>query len=493
MKPIPLFGWGVNAYSSYVSRQRRLNCFYEIRKDGDKNQMIVRGTPGVTTYITLPTAPIRGWHVVSNILYVAAGLTLYSVAINGAFTAIGGFDIASTGNVAMSDNGVQLLCVDGAAGYIYTIVTGVYAQTALNAAGSFGKITDVNFPNGASSVCFLDGRLIVNRPNSRQFYVSEFYDGTGWTNVYSLPTYGTKDNNSDRLISVSVLNGILHLHGEQSTEFWQNVGSTPLPFARVSGATRNLGIASQYSLAYIDDVQLFLGQSLFGGYVEVTLMQGFNMTRVSTEDIDNIIRGFTVWQDAIGFGYILDGHKMYQLTFPSAARSFLYDVSTQFWYDLQSGVGLTGRHIANFGITFNSFTYITDSTTGRIYKLDPNVYTDNGALIKRQVTSKHVTMAGNRFSIDEMYLDMETGTGLQQGQGTDPQIMLQVSKDGGRTFGIERWKPIGKVGQYKSPRVMWNRFGASQDFVFQWTMTDPVKFTIVGGAVKTRQQEGQDG
>lgn len=482
MKPIPLFGWGVNAYSSYVSRQRRLNCFYEIRNDGDKNQMIVRGTPGVLMYITLPTAPIRGWHVVSNTLYVVAGLTLYSIGINGVYTAIGGLNVASSGNVSMDDNGIQLLIVDGIAGYVYTF-----------SPASFAIIIDANFPNGATSVCFLDGRLIVNRPNSRQFYVSEFYDALTWTNVFSLPTYGTKDNNSDLLISVSSLNGILHLHGNQSTEFWQNVGTSPLPFGRVSGATRNEGIAAQYSLAFIDDMQLFLGQSLYGGNVEVTLMQGFNMKKVSTEDIDNVIRSFAVWQDAIGFGYILDGHKMYQLTFPSADKSFLYDATTDFWFDLQSGVDLTGRHIANYGITFNSFTYISDSSTGIIYKLDPNTYTDNGAPIKRQVTSKHISMAGNRFGIDEVYLDMETGVGLQQGQGLHPQIMLQTSKDGGRTFGIERWKPIGSVGQYKSPRVMWNRFGASQDFVFQWTMTDPVKFTIVGGAVKTRQQEGQDG
>lgn len=493
MKPIPLFGSGVNGYSAYVSRQLRLNCFYEIRKDGDKNQLIVRGTPGTTIYITLPSAPIRGWHVVSNVLYVVAGLTLYTVGTNGAIATVGGLDIASSGNVGISDNGVQLLVVDGLAGYIYTIIAGTYAQAALDAAGSFGKITDVNFPNGTSSVCFLDGRLIVPKPNTRQFYVSEFYDGTGWTNVYSLPTYATKDNNSDLLISVSSMNGILILFGQQSTEFWQNVGSSPLPFGRIAGATKNKGIAAQYSLAFIEDVQLLVAQGLYGGYVEVVMMQGFNMERVSTEDIDNIIRSFAVWQDAVGFGYILDGNKLYQLTFPTAKRSFLYDIQNQAWTELQSGVGLSGRHLANFGITFNTFTYVSDSTTGILYKLDPNAYTDNGELIKRQITSRHVTMAGNRFGVDEIYLDLETGVGLQYGQGCDPQIMLQVSKDGGRTFGIERWKPMGKVGQYKSPRVMWNRLGASQDFVFQWTMTEPVKFTIVGGSVKVRHQEGVEG
>jgi len=489
MQPIPLFGSGLNAYSPYVTRQRRLNCFFEIKPDGDKSNLIVRGTPGLVAWISLPSEPVRGWHVVSNILYVVSGLVLYAVQTNGTVTALGSLDAASTGNVRMADNGVQLLIVDGLAGYIYTIVTGTYAQSALNAAGSFGKITDANFPNGTTSVCFLDGRLIVAKPNTRQFYVSESYDGTDWTNVFSLPTFGTKDNNSDLLVSVSSLNGILILFGQQTVEFWQNVGTSPLPFGRVSGATRNMGIAAQYSTAFIDDVQLFLGQSLYGGNVEVTVQQGFNLQRVSTDDLDNIIRSFAVWQDAIGFGYILDGHKMYQLTFPSAERSFLFDATTNFWSELQSGLALQARHLANFGITFNTFTYVSDTTTGTIYRLDANVYTDNGEPIKRQIASRHISQGGNRFGVDELYLDMETGVGLQYGQGSDPQIVLQVSKDGGRTFGVERWRAMGKVGQYKSPRVMWNRLGAAQDFVFLWTMTEPVKFTVVGGAVKVRGQE----
>jgi hypothetical protein len=504
MKRIPLFGTGLLANSAVISRQRRLNCFFELRQDGDKSQVIIRGTPGMVTVATLPDAPIRGWRVVANVLYVVAGLSLCKVLQNLSVTIIGSFDVNSTANVGISDNGVQLLIVDGVAGYIYTIVTGSYAQSALNAAGSFGKITDANFPNGATSCTFMDSRLIVNKPNTRQFYVSESYDGTGWTNVYSLPTFGTKENNSDLLVSVSAMNGVLTLFGNQSTEFWQNVGSTPLPFARISGATRNIGLAAPYSIAFIDDIQLFLGQNLYGGYSEVNLLQGFNMTRVSTDDIEHIIGNLPghVWQDAVAFGYMLDGHKMYQITFPSADKSLLYDISSNLWSDLQSGVGLTGRHVAQFGITFNSLNYASDSTTGNIYKLDDEITTDNGLPIKRQLTTRHINMDGNRFGIDELYLDMETGGttiygqvggGVQSGQGSDPQIMLQVSKDNGRTFGIERWKPIGKVGQYKSPRVMWNRLGASQDFVFQFTMTDPVLFVVIGGAVKIRQQEGMEG
>jgi hypothetical protein len=504
MKRIPLFGTGLFANSAVISKQRRLNCFFELRKDGDKQHIVVRGTPGILSLLELPNSPIRGWRVVNNVLYVVAGLSLYKVLQNLSWTIVGTFDVNSTGTVSISDNNVQLLIVDGFAGYIYTIIAGTYAQAALDAAGSFGKITDANFPNGAASATFLDGRLVVEKPNTRQFYVSEYYDGTGWTNVQSLPTFGTKDNTSDLLVAVSAMNGVLTLLGEQSIEFWQSVGTSPMPFGRISGATRNVGLAARYSIAYIDDIQLFLGQNLYGGYSEVNLLQGFNLTRVSTDDVEHMIGNLPghVWRDAVAFGYMLDGHKMYQITFPAAQKSLLYDISSDLWSELQSGVGLTGRHVAQLGITFNSYNYVSDSTTGNIYKIDDEITTDNGALIKRQLTTRHINMDGNRFGIDELYLDMETGGnaaygqiggGVQYGQGSDPKIMLQISKDGGRTFGYERWKSIGKVGQYKSPRVKWDRLGASQDFVFQFTMTDPVLFIVIGGAVKIRQQEGKDG
>lgn len=498
MKRIQLFGVDTLANSAVISRQRRLNCFFEFRKDGDKQQIVIRGTPGLIGVLVLPNSPIRGWRVVANTLYVVAGIYLYKVLQNLSYTIVGNFDTNSIANVGISDNGIQVIIVDGIAGYVYTIATNTMA-----------KIIDANFPNGTFSVTFMDGRLIVAEPATvsvpvpRKYFVSEYFDAMTWTNFQSLPTYATKDNTSGAILAVSAMNGVLALFGQQSIEFWQNVGSSPLPFQRVSGATRNIGLAAIYSIAFIDDMQVFLGQNFYGGYPEVYVLKGFNLNRVSTDDIDHIIGNLSVTHDAIAFSYVADGHQMYQITFPSANKSMLYDITSDLWSDVQSGLALTGRHMANFGISFNTQNYVSDATTGTIYRLNDEIRTDNGAPIKRQLTTRHISMDGNRFAIDELYLDMETGGslqygqdstgGVQSGQGSDPQMMLQVSKDNGRTFGYERWKPIGKVGQYKSPRVMWNRLGASQDFVFQFTMTDPILFIVIGGSVKIRQQEGADG
>ena len=490
MKHILLFGEGINAYSSAVSAQRRLNCFYDMRKDQDKNTIIIRGTPGLVLSLTLPTSPIRGWRVVGNLIYVVAGNVLYSVDSAGVTISLGVLEINGSTLVGISDNGVQLGIVDGLHLYCYTIVTGLYAQSALNIAGSFGIVSDANFPTGATSIDFLDGRNIVNRPNSRQTYVSEQYDLTAWTNVSSLPTYMTKENSTDLLQAVSVLNGNIILWGVQSIEFWQDVGSFPNPFARVSGASQTWGLAALHSVAQLNNTAIFLGQNPQGG-IQVLMLNGYTPVRVSTSDIEDIITGFSTWQDATALTYIVAGHPMYQLNFPTANRSFLYDALTSVWQEVQTGLDLQARHLANIGITFNTYNYVADSTSPNIYQLSTQAYTDNGTPIKRQVVSRHISDEGNVFGIDELYIDLETGVGLQSGQGSAPQIVLETSKNGGRTFGPQRWVSIGAVGQFLSPRAIWRRLGMGRDFVFRLTLTDPVKFTIIKGSVTTRNQEGK--
>ena len=492
MKPIPLFGQSIASYSYAASRQRRLNCFYDIKKDGDKTSVIIRGTPGAVLFVTLPASTIRGWHVVNNVLYVVAGYALYSVSKAGAIIYLGAVNSGTSGLVSIIDNGLQLLIVDGAYGWVYTLVTGSYFQSALNTAGSLGSITDANYTSlgGPNTAAFIDGYGVVNRPNSRQAYVSELYDFTHWTNTSSLPTFFTKENNSDPLAAVDVFNGSVVMWGTQTMEFWQDVGTYPGPFARINGATQNWGLAAINSRAFLNNTMIFLGQNPQGG-VQVMMLNNYIPQRVSTSDIENILSSFSTVSDAIALTYITDGHPMYQLTFPSAGRSFLYDASTDTWFETQTGTDLQARHFGNLSITFNAQNYMSDATTGNIYLLSTVNYTDNGTPIKRVCSSRHIHGDGNVIKISQLRLDMETGVGLQTGQGSAPQIMMRVGKDGGRTFPIERWCSIGAVGQYLAPRAIWRRLGSARDFVFEFVMTDPVKFTIMKGSVSTDSSPDQ--
>lgn len=461
LSKMTLLGSGMKSLSEVVTAQRRLNCFYDRREDEDKNSFILRGTPGSISRFTMPASPIRGWRVIRNILYVVAGTRLCSIDSEGEVKTLGSLT-TGLGNVSLADNGIELGIVDGSKGYIFTIATSALVQ-----------ISDPNFPNGATTISFLNGRFQVEKAGSRQYYISQPYAGAVWTPV----TFASKENSSDDIRAVQVLNGNLILWGDTAMEFWQDVGASPVPYRRINGASQTWGLAAKWSRAELSNTLVFLGQNP-QGRVQVLKLNGYTPVRISTSDVENIINGFEEFSDAVALTYMIDGHAMYQLTFPTGNRSFLYDDLTSVWQEVQTGLSLQNRHFANLGIVFNTLNYVSDASTGIVYELTDAVLTDNGAPIKRQAVSRHIRNDGNEFPIDEVLLDMETGVGLQMGQGKDPKIMMRVSKDGGRTFGYERWTTIGKVGQYYSPRVIWQRLGSSRDFVFEFTLTDPVKFII---------------
>ena len=475
MKPIPIFGSGVQAHSPAVTAQRRLNCFFDPRPDGDKSDAVIRGTPGTVLWLTLPVAPIRGWTLVAGNLYIVANKNLYKVTPAGSITYLGSITTTS-GMVSLADNGVQVIIVDGTFGYTYTIASTVFA-----------KITDVNFPNGCTTVSFINGRFQVEVAGTRQFVTGQPYDGTLWTPY----TFGTKENESSVLLAVEVVNGTLQLWGDESVEFWQDVGTTPLPYARVSGTTQAWGLAAVASRAQFMGGEIFLGKNP-QGHLQVMAFapNSYIPTRVSTSDIEDIIDDLPSYTDAIALTYVVNGHVMYQLTFPSGACTLVYDGLSKIWHEAQTGTTLQDRHFGNYGIAFNGENYISDSTTGNIYRLDDNTNTDNGAAIKRQIRTRHIRNGGNVFTVAELYLDIETGMGAQAGQGSDPMMMIQVSKDGGRTFGAERMVSMGPVGQYRSPRLITRRWGQARDFVWQFTVTDPVQFVVISGAVVVAGQEG---
>lgn len=461
MQAVPIFGSGIADISPAITSQRRINCFFEVRQDGDKAHLAILGTFGLLLWATLPTSPIRGWWTVGVYLYVVAGKVLYRVSSAGTITNLGLLS-TSTGNVEMADNAVQIIIVDGFAGYILTLATNVLTT-----------IVDANFPAGAQTVTFLNGRFIVEKTGTRQFYVSASYDGTTWTPV----VFGTKENSSDVLLLVEAFAGVLILWGESSIEFWQDVGASPLPYQRIQGATQAYGLAAVKSPQIVKGQEIFLGISPEGA-IQVFRLNGYIPERISNSDIEALIEDLVIYADAVALTYTAFGHSLYQLTFPTAGRSLLFDASTGFWSEVQTGLAAVAPHMARLGIPFNADIYVSDATTGNLYSFYDLAFSDNGIPIKRVCTSVHVENNGNTLTVSDVQLDMETGVGLQAGQGNDPQISVETSKDGGRTFGTPRSISLGKVGQYRSPRVYWRRFGKAKDFVFRFTLTDPVKFVI---------------
>jgi hypothetical protein len=475
MQQIQLFGSGIAGKSLVVTDQRRVNCYYEIREDAEKSKVAIYGTPGQVLFAALP-AIVRGWQLFKGMLIVAAGNTVYSITTNAVVTTLGTLQTAA-GLVSMANNGVLLVIVDGSKCYGWDGTTFT------------SPLTDSNIPNGATTIAASDTFFITDTPyptgaaNGQQFNVSPSYYtvGTAWAGL----AVGFASATPDPLIAVDVDHGFLILWNKTSIQFQQDAGTSPLTYAALPSATAQVGLAAKFSRAKFNNTMAFLGTNLQGGY-SVYVLYGFQPQVISSKDIDAYFDDFSTVADATAISYMWDGHPFYVLTFPTAGRTFLYDGSTNIWSEQQTGTGLINRYSGNLAIVFNGNVYVSDYSNGNIYQLSDEAFTDNGTPIMRLCQTRHIHDHGNMLAIDEMFLDMETGVGLQSGQGSTPQIMVSTSKDGGRTFGNERLMSLGAVGQYIGPRATLRRFGASRTFTFRIRMTDPVKWAITYGAAVTR-------
>lgn len=464
MAQVPLFGLGLSGRSKTVSAQSHLNLYAQL--DEEKGNISFHGTPGLILFSQINgDTPIRGWLTIGSLIYYVHREHFYQ--IDNALTRVDRGSLNSTsGRVDISYDGTVILIVDGINGYTYTVATETFAQ-----------ITSPGFPNGAHTCGWLDSNFIVDAGGSDSFFISP--DGLTWDAL----DVATAESAPDGLVRVFVDHGQVLLMGENTIEPWGSVGDFDFPYAPIKGGISESGLAARWSVTKFNDGLAFLGKNS-RGQVQMMFMVGFVAKPISSPNWDHTVNAYAIVSDATAFSYMLGGHPMLQVNFPSAGKSWLYDAITGMWSALESGLS-GGRHRGEMAVDFLNKVRVADYSNGNIYTLDPETYTDNGTVIPREFVTRHLYNGNVRVRIDELYLDVEVGVGLTTGQGSNPQIMLTVSKDQGKTWSAEMWKSIGAIGQYLT-RVIWRRLGISRDWLFRCRVSDPVKVVFVFPSIESK-------
>jgi Phage stabilisation protein len=463
---IPLFGLGMASRSPYVTAKLLQNLYVEQRPQGEKSFLVAYQTPGLELFVDTGDTPWRGGieFETGNVAYAVHLAKLYEINNAGVLTARGTLNTTS-GRVSMAHNGVQVMIVDGSDGYIYNTTTTAFSQ-----------ITAAGFPDNPTTVGLLGRRFIVSVHNSGRFYVSAIDDGLSWSAL----DFANAESNADPIIAVWVSNGQIILLGSQTTEFWGHSGALDFPFSALQGTANEWGIGARWSLAKYDNSFACLIKGRMGE-VMVAKMNGYLPQRISTPDLDAIINDYSTTEDASAYSYMLGGHAMYAISFPTAGASWLYDGATGIWSKLKS-FGQP-RHRAQFSLTLLGKTLVADHALGRLYRLTPAMLTDNGESIEREIVGETIAGQDNQgLSIDCLRLDMETGIGTTIGQGANPQIALSCSRDNGKTWGPDLWKSAGARGEYGT-RVEWRRLGTTNAFTPKIRITDPVPAVFVSAVV----------
>jgi hypothetical protein len=464
----PILGQAYVARSVNAADSRMVNLYPEpLPTPEGKTGGFLNRAPGLRKLATVGTGPIRGLWAYGDYGYAVSGDRLYRVDATWNVQPIG--PIAGTGPVSMVDNGRQLFIATNPISYIYDATSETLAQ-----------ITDIDFP-GAVTVGYLDGYFIFQEPNSDRFWTSELLDGTQIDPLSFASAEGMPDN----LVSLFVDHREVWLFGTQSVEVWYDAALEGFPLARIQGAVNEFGCAATYSVAKMDNSLFWLGADARGHGV-VFRANGYAGQRISTHAVEFAIQSYATMSDAIAFTYQQDGHSFYVLTFPSAQATWVYDAATGAWHERAGFAnGQFIRHRANCQMFFSEEVVVGDFENGNIYAYDLNQFSD-GDFAQKWLRSWRALPTGQnnlkRTAQHSLQIDMQTGVGLNTGQGNNPQVMLRWSDDGGHTWSNEHWMSAGKIGAYGT-RAIRRRLGMTmklRDRVYEISGTDPVKIAIVG-------------
>lgn len=428
-----------------VAAQRLVNMYASQATDGAKGPVTLYNTPGLKDWATVGPGPIRGLQLRDDTLYVVSGEDLYRVASNKATTLAG--TIPGAGLVQMDSNGTDVVVCNQLSAYRDDGTT--FAELV--------SITGV-----PSDVTFHDGYLFFTQANSQRIFISGLNDAT----TYDPTEFVLANAEPDEVVGLVNLNRETWVFGTQTTQIYYNSGDADFPFTRVPSGVIQVGCLARNSIADFRGVACWLGDDR-----RVYISNQQQAQAISTKPIEREILTYAAPTTALGFMYLQEGHIFYVLTFTE--RTWVYDLTTQRWHERNTVDRTDWRahtHESAFGLQL-----VGDVSDGRIYELDLDTYEG----VRREVVMPILHGDGNTLFLNSLEVDFEGGVALQTGQGSDPQVMLDWTDDGGRTWSSEHWTGAGKIGEY-GRRARWYRLGSTYQRHLRVAFTDPIKWAISG-------------
>jgi hypothetical protein len=458
--------------SPIADGQRTVNWYVERQQlPGGKSQMALYPTPGVETLATATTASGRGHFYQDGREFAVIGTTFYEIGSTGTLT--------SRGTVAIDDNpatissngdgGGEVFITSGNNGYVFTLATNLLTQVRTGATTIGGQI---------------DGYFVVLDAATSTLFISDLLDGTTWD-----PTqFAQRSSQSDPWVSMAVLPPYIWLLGEQTSDVWYNAGTFPFPFAPHPSGRIDYGCAAAFSPEIVAGSVIWLAQTA-DGMGQVVRAGGFTPQVISTYAVQVALDSFSTLSDAIGDTYQDLGHSFYLLYFPTASATWVFDATESLWHERGTWISEDAIYEA-WRPLYHAFAFgehrMLDRASGKVFRMASDLGFDADARPLRRLRRPPSLWADNeRLFVSLFAIDLEPGLGLATGQGSDPQMMLRISRDGGKTWGSERWRSAGAIGKYET-RTQWVRCGSARHWVPEVVVSDPIPWRLTGARVEVK-------
>lgn len=424
-----------------------------MESQGASSPAILYAVPGVSLMATSSGNPGRGAFAESDRYFAVEGTSLIEVDEAWNITVRG--TVAADSNPATiasnGDGGGQLFITSGSNGYCYDLGTNTLTQVAAL--------------NGKATMCgFLDGYFLVLDKSTSSLYHSDLLDGLTWNPGVD---FAQRTRGSDKWVAMKI-NGIyIGLFGERTSEYWYDAGTSSFPFAPYPSLLIPHGCAATFTAAVGEGHAFRLAQSSIG-HRYVVHSTGFAEEVVSDLPRQRIFSGYGDVSDATGELLNRRGHLFYRIHFPVADATWVYDLTMNKWFEWGTWISEESAFAMSRWrwpvVVFGEIRAL-DSETGDMYVLSDDVHkdVDDRELVwERQAPG--LTNEGERVYYDSLELAVERGVG--NSDDPNPQVMMQRSDDGGRTWSQEFWRPMGAQGEYTT-QLRWDREGSSRDRVYK--------------------------
>jgi hypothetical protein len=392
----------------------------------------------------------------------------------------------------MANNGTQLCIVaipdseTAGKSYIFT-----------ESPDTLTEITDPNFDGPASSVEYISGYFSFTKSDGKKFFNSPLNDGLG---AYDALDFSTAEADPDQIRAQIAYKNFLYILGSETTQPFRDIGRTPAPFSPTPTVI-DVGIDAPQSLKLFGGGFAFVGSGKNESSA-VWMIDGTGRRKISTIAIDNELSKLAAddLENVFAWTTGSNGAFFYGITFPKTC--FVYDIANRRWHERQSNIvkAFEGQETEQYRVSTMMDAYdrviVTDLQDGRIGELVEDEYLEYGRMITRFVTSKPFDNNGKPVLVNSIEAVVDSGVGLTNDinietdntsggdpitstGGSDPQITLSWSDDGGHIFKGGRSRSMGKVGEYQR-RPIWNRMGRfARSRVLRFELSSPTKATII--------------
>lgn len=383
-------GGTYQSFSPNLNAEFCMNRYAELGEGSSRSKMALIPKEGLAVYASLPAGSgqsvpggfnFAGRTFCVGVVVQSQQLHLYELKGPNQLNDLGALGDAPLTSApaiwAANPNQVCFTVAGTGSIYVLTLATSQITKAVFT---NNGVATGQNV-NKAAAIGYLDGFFVSFQQNSNFFGVSNIEDGGTWdfTNIAAVSEF------PDPIVSMIISNRAVWFKGQKAIVPYYDTGAV-FPLGPVPGTLIEEGSAATYGSAKLGNTFVWIGGNPDKGFGIAYKMVGYSPTRISTHAVESAWASYATLADAVSFSYEIRGHKFWEIYFPTANATWVYDLTTDLWHQRGEWNPATDSFTAHRAF-WHCFAFgqhlVGDPQSGNIYSLSSANTTDNGLPIRR--------------------------------------------------------------------------------------------------------------